>query len=362
MCGASELPEQPLAATMSLRIAVLGAGAWGTAIARHAAQAHPLFLWARDPALVAAIERDRRNERYLPGVELGESLRPASDLAATIGWLRAAPQRLLVLATSIAGLRPTLQRLAALDVDGGLFGAASPTASSIGFVWLCKGIERGTDLLPHEVVAQVLPHARAGALSGPSFAQEVAAGLPVALTVATTDAALGQATVSAFHLGAARIYRSDDLLGVELGGALKNVVAVATGICDGLRLGGNARAALVTRGLAEMSRLGVAMGARAETFMGLTGLGDLVLTCTGDLSRNRRVGLELAAGRSLDQVLASLGHVAEGVACVSAAQALGRRHGVDLPIVDAVAAVLSGQWSPAEAVRGLLAREPKREH
>jgi glycerol-3-phosphate dehydrogenase (NAD(P)+) len=347
---------------MSFRIAVLGAGAWGTAIARHAAQAHPLLLWARDPALAAAIERDRRNERYLPGVELGESLRPASDLAATIGWLRAAPHRLLVLATSIAGLRPTLQRLAALDVDGGLFGAASPTSSSIGFVWLCKGIERGTDLLPHEVVAQVLPHARAGALSGPSFAQEVAAGLPVALTVATTDAPLGQSTVRAFHLGAARIYRSDDLLGVELGGALKNVVAVATGICDGLRLGGNARAALVTRGLAEMSRLGVAMGARAETFMGLTGLGDLVLTCTGDLSRNRRVGLELAAGRSLDQVLASLGHVAEGVACVSAAQALGRRHGVDLPIVDAVAAVLSGQWSPAEAVRGLLAREPKREH
>jgi glycerol-3-phosphate dehydrogenase (NAD(P)+) len=332
-----------------MRIAFLGAGAWGTALAQHAAQAHPVCLWARDPSVAHGIAASHENARYLPGVRLRDAVHARSSLADTLDWLGEADDGLLVVSTSMAGLAPTVRAVAALR-------------ERPRFVWLCKGIERGTGALPHEVVAAAAPGATAGALSGPSFAQEVAAGLPAALTVAASDATIADACVRAFHLGSTRIYRSNDLLGVELGGALKNIVAIATGICDGLALGLNARAALITRGLAEMTRLGVAMGARAETFMGLTGLGDLVLTCTGDLSRNRRVGLELAAGRSLEQVLAGLGHVAEGVACVDAALVLAARHGVELPIAAAVASVLRGERTAREAVGALLAREPKREH
>ena len=332
-----------------MRIALLGAGAWGCALAQHAARRHPVALWTRDPGIARTISNQHANPRYLPGVELRTSITASAQLAEVLDWLDAAPDALMVVATTVAGLRPTLQAVHALR--------AAPA-----LLWLCKGIERSTDLLPHQVVESIMPRAARGALLGPSFAQEVAAGLPVALTVASTDERLAGLCIEAFHFGAARIYRSDDLLGVELGGALKNVVAVATGICDGLQLGLNARAALVTRGLAEMTRLGVAMGASAETFTGLTGLGDLVLTCTGELSRNRRVGLELAAGRKLPDVLAALGHVAEGVACAAAAQALGRRFQVELPIVDAVVAVLEGGSSPREAVGALLARGPRREH
>jgi len=233
--------------------------------------------------------------------------------------------------------------------------------SCAGVVWLCKGLESDTGLLPHAVAAQALRAAAGGVLSGPSFAQEVAAGLPVALTVASFDDALQAATVQALHHGAARIYRSDDVVGVELGGALKNVMAIAAGIGDGLALGQNARAALITRGLAEIARLGAALGARPETFMGLTGLGDLVLTRTGDLSRNRRVGLALASGEPLAAIVARLGHVAEGVACAAAADALAARHAVQMPIVAGVNAVLRGQLDAREAVEALLAREPKPE-
>jgi glycerol-3-phosphate dehydrogenase (NAD(P)+) len=341
----------------ALRIAVLGAGAWGTALACHAALRHPVWLWTRQPAHAEAMRSRRANARYLPDINLPVTLHCVADLEATLRWVAGTdhpPQQgLLVLATALSGMRPVLAAVARAWPSGG--------AAPMG-VWLSKGIERDTGLLPHHIAADVLPMAVFGPLSGPSFAQEVAAGLPVALTVATDDDGLAHRTVRAFHFGAARIYRSDDRIGVELGGALKNVVAVATGICDGLSLGANARAALVTRGLAEITRLGLAMGAKSETFMGLTGLGDLVLTCTGELSRNRRVGLALAAGRSLDQVLAELGHVAEGVACVDAARELGRRHRVELPIVEAVAAVLGGRRTPHEAVGALLAREPKREH
>lgn len=334
-----------------MRIAIFGAGAWGTALACHAALRHDVLLWARDPALVEAMRRERRNERYLPGVALGARIDASADLDLACRWLDGQPS-LAIVATSIAGLRPTL---AALDAR---LGGASSCA---GVAWLCKGLEVDSGLLPHAVAAQALRSLQGGVLSGPSFAQEVAAGLPVALTVASPNDALQATAVQALHHDAARIYRSDDVVGVELGGALKNVIAIAAGIGDGLAFGHNARAALITRGLAEIARLGVAMGARPETFMGLTGLGDLVLTCTGDLSRNRRVGLALAAGERLDAIVARLGHVAEGVACARAADALAAKHGVEMPIVAAVNAVLEGALGAREAALSLLAREPRAE-
>ena len=333
-----------------MRIAIFGAGAWGTALAVHAARRHPVMLWARDGALVASLRAGRRNDRYLPGVTLAAGIDFTDDAAATCEWL-AEPGSLAVVATPVAGLRATLR---ALDV-------ALPDAS-VGVVWLCKGIEASSGRLPHEVAAEELHRHEAGVLSGPSFAQEVAAGLPVALTVASASTVLQSAAVDAFHHGPARIYRSDDVVGVELGGALKNVMAIAAGICDGLALGQNARAALITRGLAETARLGAALGARAETFMGLTGLGDLVLTCTGDLSRNRQVGLALAGGESLAAIIGRLGHVAEGVHCAQAAEALARAHGVDMPIVSAVNAVVAGRQGARDAVLALLSREPRNEH
>jgi glycerol-3-phosphate dehydrogenase (NAD(P)+) len=331
-----------------MRIVVLGAGAWGTALALHAARRHEVWLHTRDAAHAARMRAERRNDKYLPGHALPDAVRVGADLDAALGWARAG-QALVVVATSVAGLRPTVRSLAQTGPEG----AAA--------IWLCKGLERETGLLPHQVVAEEAPSMRGGVLSGPSFAQEVAAGLPVALTVASADSALADTAVDAFHHGAARIYRSDDLVGVEIGGALKNVMAVAAGICDGLALGHNARAALITRGLAEIARFGAAMGAHTATFMGLTGLGDLVLTCTGDLSRNRRVGLSLAAGKPLAQVLAELGHVAEGVACAGVVKRRADELGVELPIVAAVLEVIEGRLGARDAVLSLLAREPKRE-
>jgi len=333
-----------------MKIAIFGAGAWGTALAVHAAKRHPVMLWARDPGLVASLRAAHRNERYLPGVALAPQIEFADDIAAVCGWLDATGS-LAVVATPVAGLRAMLRPL----------DAALPAAAR-GVVWLCKGIEAASGRLPHEVAAEELHRHEAAVLSGPSFAQEVAAGLPVALTVASASAELQAAAVEAFHHGPARIYRSDDVIGVELGGALKNVMAIAAGICDGLSLGQNARAALITRGLAETVRLGAAMGARAETFMGLTGLGDLVLTCTGDLSRNRQVGLALAAGESLAAIVTRLGHVAEGVHCAQAAEALAGAHRVDMPIVSAVNAVLAGRQRARDAVLALLSREPRNEN
>lgn len=327
-----------------MKVAVLGAGAWGTALARHAGQRHAVSLWARHDATIAALVRDRSNERYLPGVPLGEAVHPTADLSVALDGAD-----LVVMATPVAGLRPMAQRLAAQTIRAPV-------------LWLCKGLEASSGCLPHEVLSQEWPQARAGALSGPSFAQEVAAGLPVALTVASANDAVAQAAVHAFHHGSARIYSTTDLVGVEVGGALKNVMAVATGISDGLGLGMNARAALLTRGLAEISRYGAALGARAETFIGLAGVGDLVLTCTGDLSRNRTVGLRLAKGETLPDILDSLGHVAEGVACCRAVCERARQLGVELPITQAVAAVLFEGRAPRQAVAALLAREPRAEH
>jgi len=333
-----------------MRIAVFGAGAWGTALAIHAARRHPVLLWTRDPAQAEAIRLNRRNERYLPDAPLPDGIEATADIDHACRWLGDGPGALAVLATSVAGMRPVL---------GALSGRLGPGIA--GLVWLCKGIERETGSLPHRVAAEALPGHGHAVLSGPSFAQEVASGLPVALTVASRGEFLRRSVQQAFHHDAARIYGSDDVIGVELGGALKNVMAIAAGACDGLALGQNARAALITRGLAETARLGVALGARAGTFTGLTGLGDLVLTCTGDLSRNRRVGLALAQGRPLAEIVTQLGHVAEGVPCAAAALTLAARHRVELPIVAAVQSVLDGLRSPADAVRELLSREPRNE-
>lgn len=349
-----------------MKIVVFGAGAWGTALAlsasTHALAQHQVSLCARDGAQALAMQEQRENVRYLPGIRLPSSLRlctcnplGASAAAGANTASAASPLAdliagadLLVIATPMAGLRSML---------GQLRDCARPVA------WLCKGFETATaadayGLLAHEVQAQVAPALMAGALSGPSFALEVAQGRPTALVAASVHAEVRSALVEAFHCPTLRVYAHDDVVGVEVGAAVKNVLAIATGLCDGLQLGLNARAALITRGLSEMTRLGVALGARLETFMGLSGLGDLVLTATGDLSRNRRVGLALAQGQTLAQALAGLGHVAEGVYCARTVLQRAAAVAVEMPIAQAVVALLDGQIQPAQAVALLMAREP----
>jgi glycerol-3-phosphate dehydrogenase (NAD(P)+) len=324
-----------------VKVAILGAGAWGAALAISFCANHSVRLWARHGA--DAIARERRSP-YLPDSRLPDAVEVHGDLDSAIS---AADLALVV--TPTAGLRETDSALARL-------------APGLPLLWACKGFESSSGKLPHEIVAETLPQAsRAGAISGPSFAQEVALGLPTALTIASRDGEFAAATAIALNSPRLRIYSSADLVGVELGGALKNVIAIAAGIADGLELGRNARAALITRGLAEMVRLGEAMGGSAETFMGLTGLGDLVLTCTGDLSRNREVGIRLSRGKSLEAVLAELGHVAEGVHSARSALACSRRMKVEMPITEAVCAVLFGGEPPLAAVQRLLSRDPKAE-
>ena len=326
-------------------ILVLGAGAWGTALAISAGKRNRVTLWARDATQAAAIQAERENRKYLPGLPLPAGVRiesgPPSGLAAL-----AQRHELVIIASPMAGLRELLAQLAA---------CGRPVA------WLCKGFETPTGLLGHEIRAQVAPQLAGGALSGPSFAQEVARGQPSALVAASESVAVRDALVAAVHGPAMRIYANDDLAGVEVGGAVKNVLAIATGLCDGLALGLNARAALITRGLAEMTRLGVALGGRAETCMGLSGLGDLVLTATGDLSRNRRVGLLLAEGRTLQQAVDSLGHVAEGVYCARTVVERAARVGIEMPIASAAVALLDGRLQPAQAVAALMGRDPAAE-
>ncbi len=338
----------------SLRVAVLGAGSWGTALAAAANRRHPTVLWARDPAQAADMAARHENARYLPGIALPQALTITPDLDATLRSLQQdGAAGLIILGVPVAGLAATCAELARRLPALGL--------QDTPIVWTCKGFEADTARLPHEIVREALPGAVGGVLSGPSFAREVAQGLPVALTVASDNAALRAATTQALHGAALRVYASGDLVGVEMGGALKNVIAVACGIGDGLALGTNARAALITRGLAEMTRFGVALGAQPETFAGLTGLGDLVLTATGELSRNRRVGLEIGAGRKLADILAS-GITAEGVRCARAALERARAIGVELPITEAVCAVLFDGVAPMTAVSTLLARDARDEH
>jgi glycerol-3-phosphate dehydrogenase (NAD(P)+) len=322
-------------------LAVLGAGAWGTALAVALSGRHRVALWARDPAQSKGLAAERRNARYLPEIVLPQALRVESSFDKALSGAE-----LLIAATPVAGLRELLGKL-----KGG----------TVPLVWLCKGFEQDSAALPHEIVAASGIRAPSGALSGPSFALEVARGLPCALTLASADAAFAARAAAQLHGGRLRVYHSDDVVGVEIGGAVKNVLAIAVGICDGLGLGQNARAALVTRGLAELARLGVALGGRAETVMGLTGAGDLILTATGDLSRNRRVGLELARGKPLATIVAELGHVAEGVRSALATLARAKICAVEMPIASAVDAVLQGRLTPPQAVELLLARDPKAE-
>ena len=336
-----------------MKILILGAGAWGSALAVSACshpQGHQVTLWARDSAQAAAMQSQRENHRYLPGIPLPRHLDIVNAAWAELLPLCAA-QDLVVVATPMAGLRFALTQLQSLEV---------PVA------WLCKGFETpqaetAWGLMGHEVQASVAPTLYAGVLSGPSFAQEVAKGQPTALVAASAHDAVRKALVGAFHSQSLRVYASEDIVGVEVGGAVKNVLAIATGLCDGLQLGLNARAALITRGLAEMTRLGLALGAKPETFMGLSGLGDLVLTATGDLSRNRRIGLALAEGHTLEQAVQALGHVAEGVYSARTVVQRAQGLGVEMPIAQSVVALLDGKLQPAQAVAALMGRGPTQE-
>jgi glycerol-3-phosphate dehydrogenase (NAD(P)+) len=337
-----------------MKVTLLGAGSWGTAMAAQAArylQSGDVCLWSRSAEQLERIRQSGENTEYLPGVKLPPGLQLEASLERAIA--RLFENDLLVIATPMSGLSETVAQALQL--------AKYP----LNIVWLCKGLEPSTTLLPHQVVdredqlhSHGLRHSY-GALAGPSFAQEVGNGLPCALTIASKSHALCDIVQATFHHGNMRIYASDDLVGVELGGAIKNILAIAAGIGDGLDLGLNARATVLTRGLSEMMRLVKAAGGRPETCMGLTGVGDLILTATGDLSRNRRVGLALAAGKPLPEILDNLGHVAEGVLCASAVGNLAARLGVEMPITAMMGEVLSGTLSPQEALKKLMGRDPK---
>ena len=337
-----------------MKILVIGAGAWGTALAMNAASRHTVHLWARDGAQAAQMQAAGENTRYLPGIPFPDGLQVTSgDVQPLVSGAD-----LVVLGTPMAALRSGLAMLRDC-----MQGRQVPVA------WLSKGFEAVPEgalagshgLLGNEVCAQVAAQLHAGVLSGPSFAQEVARHQPTALVAASRHAEVRDALVAAFHGNNLRVYANDDITGVEVGGAVKNVLAIATGLCDGLNLGLNARAALVTRGLAEMTRLGVALGAQHDTFMGLSGLGDLVLTATGDLSRNRKIGLLLAQGKSLHDAVQSLGHVAEGVYSARTVLQRAQKLGVEMPITETVVALLDGQLPISEAVQHLMARDPRGE-
>jgi glycerol-3-phosphate dehydrogenase (NAD(P)+) len=328
-------------------VAILGAGAWGTALAIHLAErasaAPKVTLWARDAGHARAMTSARVNARYLPDIALPPSVAVASDLPAAAG------ADLLIAATPVSALPGLVRELLAV-------GARAP------LVWLSKGFVTVPGRPPgvalaHQLIAPQWP-VPVGIVSGPTFAEEVARGLPAALTVAATEPRLATSVAAQLRGDSLRAYESDDMAGVETGGAVKNVLAIAAGASDGLGFGHNARAALITRGLAETGRLSKALGGRRETLMGLAGLGDLVLTCTGDLSRNRRVGLSLAQGKHLPTILAELGHVAEGVTAAIAVRALAVHHGVEMPICDAVYRVLHEDLPVQRAVTALLQREP----
>ena len=328
-----------------MKLSVLAAGAWGTALALAFAPRHAVTLWAREPEFVADLKTLRENRRFLPSFAFPDSLAVEADFATAVG-----EADLVLLATPLAGLRPTLKQLRAAR-------SALPP-----LLWVCKGLEAGSAKLPHQVVADELGAAAVcGVLTGPSFAEEAAKGLPLAITLASKNAGFAESVARELHSPRFRIYANDDLVGAEVGGAVKNVMAIATGICDGLGFGYNARAALMTRGLAEIARFGVALGGQANTFMGLAGMGDLVLTCTGELSRNRQVGLAVAAGKKLPQILADLGHIAEGVSTAREVARLATQLGIEMPITEAVDAILHRNMSATDAVNQLLSRDPRLE-
>lgn len=326
-----------------MRIAILGAGAWGTALAVALAEHHAVTLWSRDAAHLVALRQERQNRRYLPGQALPANLDFQADLTRLC-----VEAELAILAVPLVALNDTVQQLGQRRDD-------------LPLLWACKGIETETGRLPHQIVQTHITHHHWGALSGPSFASEVASGLPTALTLAAESASFSHHMVKVLHSPRLRLYSSQDVVGVEVAGALKNVMAIASGLADGLELGFNARAALITRGLAEMTRLGMALGGKQETFMGLAGLGDLVLTCTGPLSRNYQVGQGLSQGVSLETLLQQLGHVAEGVPTTAEALKLARQKGVDMPVTETVNGLLQGTLTAVQALKQLLARQPRQE-
>ena len=327
-------------------VAVLGSGSWGTALAALLVRnGTSTRLWGRDAQALANIAATHRNQRYLPDVELPPELTCEADLARAVRGaaivLIAVPSH--AFAAMLAELAPLL------DADTAV-------------AWATKGFEPGTGRFLHELVAAQWPGRRAAVVTGPSFAREVAAGLPSAVTVHSDDGAFARQLAGLLHAPNLRAYSGGDVLGAELGGAMKNVLAVATGIADGMQLGLNARAGLITRGMNEMLRLGVALGARPETLIGLSGLGDLVLTCTGDLSRNRRLGLALGRGVAIDVALREIGQVVESVLTTDEVMRLATKHALDLPISAAVHSVLHGVATPVDALRALMARERKPEY
>ncbi|MDT8363730.1 MAG: NAD(P)H-dependent glycerol-3-phosphate dehydrogenase [Nitrosomonas sp.] len=327
-----------------MNILVLGAGAWGTALSIHLAARHQITLWIRSKEHLDEMARQRMNQRYLPGHGLPESIRLTSQLDDAIQQIE-----LILVVVPVSGLRDTLQQLTALNCSHPL-------------VLACKGLEATSAKLPHQVVADVYSSAAlCGVLSGPSFAQEIAQGLPAALTLASHDQHFATMTAGKIHTTYLRIYASRDVTGVEIAGALKNVIAIAAGIADGMAFGSNARAALITRGLTEITRLGVALGGCQETFMGLAGVGDLILTCTGDLSRNRQVGMLLASGLHMPDILSRIGHVTEGVHTVREAHAFACRLGIDMPVTEAVYRILYENIPVCDAIQTMLEREPKPE-
>lgn len=329
------------------RVAVLGAGSWGTALAALLARnGHDVCLWGRDAAQLRGIADRHENIRYLPGIALPDNLRASDDLATVVG-----PADWLLVVVPSHAFAQTLQTLAALR----------PAAA--GVAWATKGFEPGSGRFLHEVAAQHLgTEVPLAVITGPSFAKEVAQGLPTAVTVHSDDDAFATQVAEHLHGPTFRAYTGNDVLGAELGGAMKNVLAVATGVADGMALGLNARAGLITRGLNEMLRLNVALGGRAETLMGLAGLGDLVLTCTGDLSRNRRLGLAMGKGQSLGDAVAAIGQVVESVQTVDEVMRLAGRHGIELPISALVQRMLHEEITPHEGLKLLLAREQKPEY
>jgi glycerol-3-phosphate dehydrogenase (NAD(P)+) len=320
---------------------VLGAGSWGTALAIQLARAgRPTTLWGRDGRQVEGMAAARRNLRYLPDTEFPSALQVTADLAAAVAGAR----DLLVVVPS-QSFRPLLEALRDLG------------PSAAGLTWATKGFELETGLLPHEVAEQVLPMGlRMAVLSGPTFAREVAAGLPTAITIASPDEEYALDLAASISADNFRAYRSTDMIGVEVGGATKNIYAIGAGISDGVGYGANARVALLTRGLVEMTRLGLALGARKETFMGLSGIGDLVLTCTDDHSRNRRLGLALGRGQSIDTVRGEIGQVVEGYVAARAARRVAAERGVEMPIIDQIYRVLYEGLSPEEALSALMRR------
>jgi glycerol-3-phosphate dehydrogenase (NAD(P)+) len=327
-----------------LKLAVLGAGAWGTALAIRFADRQSVTLWSRESEQAQQMQAARCNTRYLPDSPFPVNLSVTASMGEAIH-----DAGLILIVTPMSGLRNTLRALSEL-------GNRAPV------LWACKGLEAGTMLLPHRVAEQEMPDDIArGMLSGPSFAQEVAKGLPAAVTIAASDAAFAQQVVNDLNTNVLRLYASDDIIGVEIGAAVKNVMAIAAGVADGLHLGLNARAALLTRGLAEMARFCVALGGKPETMMGLAGIGDLMLTATGDLSRNRRVGLLLAQNLNLDEVLANLGHVAEGVPTAREVLRQADELGIEMPITRSVCQVLFENVAVRDIIAELMGRSPKME-